>query len=133
MVRGPAAPGPEGGEAEETSAAEHLAVRAVERLLTVCGLIFRRGRPGAPSRLRGGPVTPGRIDSGWLDADRQVTGVWFLPMERAAYGHLGGSHPLTGDYRGRGALFEYFEKVPGLFTGCRALADDQDAGSEFWS
>jgi ketosteroid isomerase-like protein len=31
--------------------------------------------------------------------------------------HVGGNHPLSGDYRGRDAIFEYFETVRGLTSG----------------
>ena len=31
--------------------------------------------------------------------------------------HVGGNHPLSGDYRGRDAIFEYFEKVRDLTGG----------------
>jgi ketosteroid isomerase-like protein len=31
--------------------------------------------------------------------------------------HVGGAHPLSGDYRGKEALFEYFERVHELTGG----------------
>jgi ketosteroid isomerase-like protein len=48
--------------------------------------------------------------------------------------HVGGNHPLSGDYRGRDAIFEYFEKVRELTGGgLRSapqdiLADDSHGG-----
>ena len=46
--------------------------------------------------------------------------------------HVGGQHPLSGDYRGRDALFEYFNKVRELTGGTlkvepsEILADDSN-------
>ena len=48
--------------------------------------------------------------------------------------HVGGSHPLSGDYRGRDAIFEYFARVQDLTSGGLQsepqdiLADDSHGG-----
>jgi ketosteroid isomerase-like protein len=48
--------------------------------------------------------------------------------------HVGGNHPLSGDYRGRDALFAYFDKVRQLTGGSLRttpqdiLADDAHCG-----
>ena len=39
--------------------------------------------------------------------------------------HVGGNHPLSGDYRGRDAIFEYFGKVRDL-TGGGLRSEPQD-------
>lgn len=35
--------------------------------------------------------------------------------------HVGGNHPLSGDYRGKEALFEYFRKVQEMTAGSLTL------------
>lgn len=66
------------------------------------------------------------LASGDMDAYREFISeniVW----------HVGGDHPFTGDYRGRDALFEYFQKVDELTDGSlqvdreEILADDTHA------
>ena len=53
---------------------------------------------------------------------------------KTSFWHVGGNHPLSGDYRGRDAIFEYFETVRGLTGGgLRSephdiLADDSHGG-----
>lgn len=48
--------------------------------------------------------------------------------------HVGGSHSLSGDYQGRDAVFDYYEKVRGLTGGTLTLepldilANDQHGG-----
>lgn len=48
--------------------------------------------------------------------------------------HVGGQHPLSGDYQGRDAIFEYFAKVRELTVGSLRsepqdiLADDAHGG-----
>jgi uncharacterized protein len=48
--------------------------------------------------------------------------------------HVGGRHPLSGDYRGRDALFDYFDRVRQLTGGSLRttpediLADDAHCG-----
>jgi ketosteroid isomerase-like protein len=39
--------------------------------------------------------------------------------------HVGGNHPMSGDYRGRDALFDYFERVRQL-TGGSLRTSPQD-------
>jgi uncharacterized protein len=48
--------------------------------------------------------------------------------------HVGGNHPLSGDYRGRDAVFDYYAKVRDLTGGTMTLepldilANDQHGG-----
>ena len=45
--------------------------------------------------------------------------------------HVGGNHPLSGDYQGRDAIFAYFEKVRDLTHGT-LRSEPEEGSSQAW-
>jgi ketosteroid isomerase-like protein len=44
--------------------------------------------------------------------------------------HVGGNHPLSGDYRGRDALFDYFDRVREMTGGTLSLEPEAILASD---
>ena len=78
----------------------------------------------ATACVRRSPRSTGATSRHRHDPDRHLVRVW----------HVGGDHPLSGDYRGRDALFQYVGKVLELTGGTLTaepldiLVNDRHAG-----